>query len=130
VGDIPIEVKLAIVYTVSKLKTSTDALHMRLQYLVEQARTAKFKPSPLNNFAANFIIEASEGEHGKMIRDAQHKLNNMFEKLKDCGGDSATVLSVADELEELNPILAKIDESFEELYQTMSNKKREYVEMN
>lgn len=129
-GDIPIEVKLAIVYTVSKLKTSTDALCMRLQYLVEQARMAKFKPSPLNNFAANFIIKASEGEHGKMIRDAQHKLNDMFEKLKDCGGDSATVLSVADELEELNPILAKIDESFEELYQTMSNKKREYVEMN
>lgn len=128
--DIPLEAKLALVYTVSKLKTSTEAMCIRLQYLVEQARLAKFKPSPLNKFAANFIIEASEGEHGKLLRSARQKLNDMFDKLRDCGGDDDVVQSIADEMEELSPILARIDESFEELYQTMSAKKREYAEMN
>ena len=128
--DMPIEAKLALVYTVSKLKTSTEAMCIRLQYLVEQARLAKFKPSPLNNFAANFIIEASDGEHGKLIRSARHKLGDMFDRLRDCGGDTDIVRGIADELKELDPILARIDESFEALYQTMSAKKRDYAEMN
>ena len=128
--DMPIEAKLAVVVTISKLKTSTEAMCIRLQYLVEQARLAKFKPSPLNNFAANFIIEASAGEHGKLLRAARHKLGDMFDRLKDCGGATDIVRGIVDELEELNPTLARIDESFEELYQTMSAKKRDYAEMN
>jgi hypothetical protein len=130
VENLSLEQKLMFVYVVSTHKKRVEELCARLQELVAKSKASDFTPSPMNNFAAEFIIAANDGEHGKLLRSLRHKLGDMYDRLSDSGGDTEIIRGIQGEMEELNPQLAKVEQSFEELYKTLMVKKRDYVEMN
>lgn len=125
-----LEQKLMCVYEVSSNKTRITQLLEQLNRLVVLAQAYAYSPSPMNKFAAEFMIAAHAGEHGDLIRDTHTKLESMYERLSKCGGDTATVLGIKNEMTALTSQLEKIDRSFEELYDVISAKKKEFVEMN
>jgi hypothetical protein len=54
----------------------------------------------------------------------------MHDRLRDSDGDTEIINGIRNEMTELDPQLARVDQSFEELYKTLMVKKRDYVEMN
>lgn len=128
--ELSMEQKLAFVYVVSTHKTRIEDLCARLQDLVARAKASDFTPSPMNKFAAEFIVATNDGEHGKLLRSLRHKLGDMYDRLRDSGGDTEIINGIRGELEELDPQLARVEQSFEELHKALMAKKRDYVEMN
>lgn len=125
-----LEQKLMCIYEVSSNKSRVEQLLEQLDRLVILAQLYAYSPSPMNKFAAEFIIAAHAGEHGELLRDTQAKLESMYERLRDCGGDTAAVIGIKNEMTALKSQLERIDRSFEELYDAISAKKKEFVEMN
>ena len=132
--------KLAFVYVVSRQKVRMEELCKQLEALVAKSKSiealvaksksSNFAPSPMNKFAADFIVAANEGEHGKLLRSLRHKLGDMHDRLRDSNGDTEIINGIRNEMTELDPQLARVEQSFEELYKTLMVKKRDYVEMN
>ena len=132
------EVLMEFIAGVVQLKRCINDTADRLDVLVEKAKAGESmvehqgEPTMrgLDGYYAEFIIQASEGEHGKLVRQLRQDVNDIFERLYNCGGDPEIIVQLYKEVAELKPKFQLIEKQFEDMYSEIKNKKKQIVESN
>lgn len=128
--EFPMEKKMAFIVLVSKLKAALDEMFTDLSNLVAHTEKADFSRQPVNAMAAKFIREIYDGEHGQLLRATRTQLHDIFDRLRDSGGDTDIVLGIIDEVAKLMPDITRLDAQLVEMREEIDNRSKAVIEMN
>jgi UTP:GlnB (protein PII) uridylyltransferase len=128
--EFPIEKKLVFVVLVSNLKASLDEMFTDLSGLVEYVNKADFSRQPMNDMTAKYIREIYAGEHGQLLRALRTQVHSIYDRLRDCGGNTDTVLDIIDEVAKLMPNVTRLDAQLSEMHDEINNRSKTVIEMN
>lgn len=128
--EFPMEKKLVFVVLVSNLKAALDEMLTDLTGIFEYTERADFSRQPINAMTARFVKEIYEGEHGQLLRATRTKVHDIFDRLRDCGGDTDIVLGIIDEVAKLMPDVTRLDAQLVEMRDEINNRSKAVIEMN
>ena len=128
--EFPIEKKLVFVVLVSNLKNALDEMFTDLSNLVKYTENANFSKQPINAMTAKFVKEIYEGEHGQLLRALRTQMHSIFDRLRDCGGNTEIILGIIDEVAKLMPDVTRLDAQLIEMRDEIDNRSKAVIEMN
>jgi hypothetical protein len=128
--EFPLEKKLVFVVLVSNLKAALDEMLADLSGLIEYVESKDFSRQPINAMAAKYIREIYDGEHGQLLRTTRTKVHDIFDRLRDCGGNTEVVLGIIDEVAQLMPDVTRLDAQLVEMRDEVNNRSKTVIEMN
>jgi hypothetical protein len=128
--EFPLEKKLVFVVLVSNLKASLDEMLTDLTSIFEYTEKADFSRQPINAMTAKFVKEIYEGEHGELLRATRLKVHDIYDRLRDSGGNTKVVLGIIDEVATLMPDVTKLDAQLTEMRDEINNREKAIIEMN
>jgi hypothetical protein len=128
--EFPLEKKLVFVVLVSNLKRALDEMLTDLTGIFEYTERADFSRQPMNAMTARFVKEIYEGEHGQLLRTTRSKIHDIFNRLRDCGGNTDVVLGIIEEVAQLMPDVTRLDTQLNEMKDEINNRSKALIEMN
>ena len=128
--EFPMEKKLVFVVLVSNLKAALDEMLTDLTAIFEYTERADFSRQPMNAMTARFVKEIYEGEHGQLLRATRAKIHDIFDRLRDCGGNTDVVLGIIEEVAQLMPDVTKLDTQLNEMKDEINNRSKALIETN
>jgi len=128
--EFPMEKKLVFVVLVSNLKSALDEMLADLTAIFEYTENTDFSRQPINAMTAKFVKEIYEGEHGELLRATRLKVHDIFDRLRDCGGNTEIVLGIIDEVAKLMPDVTRLDKQLTEMRDEINNRSKTLIEMN
>lgn len=128
--EFPMEKKLVFVVLVSNLKNALDEMLTDLTGIFEYTERADFSRQPMNAMTARFVKEIYDGEHGQLLRTTRTKVHDIFDRLRDCGGDTDIVLGIIDEVAKLMPDVTRLDAQLVAMREEIDSRSKAVIEMN
>jgi hypothetical protein len=115
---------------VSNLRRALDEMLSDLSGIFACVENADFSKQPINAMTAKFVKEIYEGEHGQLLRATRLKLHDIYDRLRDSGGETVVVLGLVEEVAQLMPDVTRLEAQLTEMRVEISKREKTLVEMN
>lgn len=124
------EKKVMFIVLVSNLRRALDEMLSDLSGIFACVENADFSKQPINAMTAKFVKEIYEGEHGQLLRATRLKLHDIYDRLRDSGGETVVVLGLVEEVAQLMPDVTRLEAQLTEMRVEISKREKTLVEMN
>ena len=124
------EKKVMFIVLVSNLRRALDEMLSDLSGIFACVENADFSKQPINAMTARFVKEIYEGEHGQLLRATRLKLHDIYDRLRDSGGETVVVLGLVEEVAQLMPDVTRLEAQLTEMRVEISKREKTLVEMN
>jgi hypothetical protein len=128
--DFPMEKKMVFIVLVSNLKNALDEMLTDLSRILEYTENTDFSKQPINHMTAKFVREIYDGEHGQLLRTTRTQVHDIYDRLRDSGGDTQIVLGIIAEIAQLMPAVTRLDAQLIEMRDEINNREKAIIEMN
>jgi hypothetical protein len=124
------EKKVMFIVLVSNLRRALDEMLADLSGIFACVENADFSKQPINAMTAKFVKEIYEGEHGQLLRATRLKLHDIYDRLRDSGGETVVVLGLVEEVAQLMPDVTRLEAQLTEMRVEIDKREKTLVEMN
>jgi hypothetical protein len=124
------EKKVMFIVLVSNLRRALDEMLSDLSGIFAYVENADFSKQPINAMTARFVKEIYEGEHGQLLRATRLKLHDIYDRLRDSGGETAVVMGLVEEVAQLMPDVTRLEAQLTEMRVEINKREKTLIEMN